>query len=80
MSKRRAKYPPRSDRNIKNRRDGSGDLKNKILLALAPNEYALLSPKLTLINLQLHDVLQEPGQQIKVSVGATHLVNPQSPW
>jgi CRP-like cAMP-binding protein len=65
MSKRRAKYPPRSDRNVPKRHDGAGDLKNKILLALPPNEYALLSPKLTLINLQLHDVLQEPGQQIK---------------
>jgi CRP-like cAMP-binding protein len=65
MSKRRAKYPSRSDRNVQKRRDGSGDLKNKILLALPPNEYALLSPKLNLIHLQLHDVLQEPGQQIK---------------
>jgi CRP-like cAMP-binding protein len=66
MSKRQlAKYPPRSDRNVPTRHDGARGLLNKILLALPPNEYALLFPKLTLINLQLHDVLQEPGQQIK---------------
>ena len=66
MSKRHlAKYPPRSDRNVPTRHDGARGLMNKILLALPPNEYALLFPKLTLINLQLHDVLQEPGQQIK---------------
>ena len=66
MSKRHlAKYPPRSDRNVPTRHDGARGVMNKILLALPPNEYALLFPKLTLMNLQLHDVLQEPGQQIK---------------
>ena len=66
MSKRHlAKYPPRSDRNVPEPHDGARSLKNKLLLALPPNEYALLFPKLTLSNLQLHDVLQEPGQKIK---------------
>ena len=65
MSKRHlAKYPPRSDRNVPEPHDGARSLKNKLLLALPPNEYALLFPKLTLSNLQLHDVLQKPDKKL----------------
>ena len=43
MSKRHlAKYPPRSARNVPEPHDGARSLKNKLLLALPPNEYALL--------------------------------------
>jgi CRP-like cAMP-binding protein len=64
LKRRLAKYRVRSDRNVPRRKDGAGELKNKILLALPPNEYALLFPKLTLVNSKLHDVLLEQGQPI----------------
>ncbi len=65
MSKRFALDPVPSDRNLPTNQACSEDLKNSILLALPPNECALLFPKLTLIHLRRHDVLQGPGQQIK---------------
>jgi len=64
LERRLAKYPPRSDRYVPESRGGERGLKNKILLSLPPNEYALLFPKLTLINSKLHDVLLEQGQPI----------------
>jgi len=46
--------------------DGDGNsIHNRILLGLPSKEYKLLFDKLTLIELALHDVLQEAGQPIK---------------
>ena len=42
-------------------------IRNKILLALPTKEFNLLFSKLTLVNLSLHDVLQEAGGQIEFS-------------
>jgi CRP-like cAMP-binding protein len=46
--------------------DGDGNaLKNRILLQLPPREYRFVLSKLTLVDLRLHDLLQEVGKPIK---------------
>src|SRR5439155_590883 len=46
--------------------DGDGHaLKNRILLGLPPKESSFILSKLTLVDLQLHDLLQEVGRPIE---------------
>jgi CRP-like cAMP-binding protein len=46
--------------------DGNGNaIRNRILLAIPPSERDLLFSKLTLVELKLHDVLQEAGGPIE---------------
>src|SRR5882724_6451930 len=46
--------------------DGNGHaLKNRILLGLPPKESSFILSKLTLVDLQLHDLLQEVGHPIR---------------
>jgi hypothetical protein len=71
-----AKYSPPSHRNVSAYRDGACGLRNNILLALPASEYALLSSKLTLINSELHDILQEARQQIKFAFFPRAAANP----
>jgi CRP-like cAMP-binding protein len=51
-------------REFQNARDGN-ELRNRILLSLPPNESDAIFAKLALVNLELHDLLQEAGKNIE---------------
>ena len=47
------------------RSDGNGDsVKNRFLMGLPRKEWKLISPKLTLMNFKLHDLLHEEGKPV----------------
>ena len=48
------------------RSDGNGNsVKNRFLIGLPRKEWEFISPKLTLVNFKLHDLLQEEGKPIE---------------
>jgi CRP-like cAMP-binding protein len=65
MAKKHASVHPPTVFQSRTLRNGDGKVRNKILLGLPRKECDAVFTKLTLVSMELHDLMQEAGQEIE---------------